>query len=190
MKTMNVFVCAALTAFFVLSTNALAGDLEPVAAPDNATSAMYTLDDLYNRLATGDDGTKRSGGAVEPGAAPESTGKTLDEIMAAMPQGSESPAGVDDVQDGKDFWSLDVTEGRWGLKQGTRKEETTCPFPCIKTVDGGNEVCRLGLIVQDICQEVYSDIWDLTACYNNAEESNRNLSENFFGIVCEAVEPR
>jgi hypothetical protein len=57
-----------------------AGDLEPSAGPDDAGSAMYTLTDIYNRLFDNTAGTKRTGAFTEPGAAPGSTGYTLDEI--------------------------------------------------------------------------------------------------------------
>ncbi len=65
---------------FVLPGIIFAGNLEPTAAPSDAGSAMYTLEDIYNYLDTGVAGTKRSGGFTEPSAAPGSTGHTLDEI--------------------------------------------------------------------------------------------------------------
>jgi len=72
-------MCAILMILLILSTNAFAGDLEPAAVPDNATSAMYTLEDIYNYLDTGMPGTKRPGGAQEP-TSTASTGHTLDEV--------------------------------------------------------------------------------------------------------------
>jgi hypothetical protein len=57
-----------------------AGDLEPTAGPDDPGSAMYTLDDIYNRLNDNTTATKRSGGFTEPSAEPGSTGHTLDQI--------------------------------------------------------------------------------------------------------------
>ena len=57
-----------------------AGDLEPSAGPDDPGSAMYTLDDIYNRLNDNTTATKRSGAFTEPSEAPGSTGHTLDQI--------------------------------------------------------------------------------------------------------------
>lgn len=65
---------------FILFQWAVAGDLDPVAGPSSPDSAMYTLTDIYNRLFDNTAGTKRSGAFAEPGAAPGSTGHTLDEI--------------------------------------------------------------------------------------------------------------
>lgn len=65
---------------FALFKWALAGDLNPLSGPSDAGSAMYTLDDIYNRLSDNTIGTKRSGGFEEPTAAPGATGHTLDEL--------------------------------------------------------------------------------------------------------------
>jgi hypothetical protein len=76
----------ALFALMGFAMSAHAGNLDSPAAPTDAGSAMYTGDDLYNRLITGAAGSKRSGPFAEPAAGPTaSTGRTLDEIMAAMP---------------------------------------------------------------------------------------------------------
>ena len=45
----------------LLPLAAFAGELDSPAAPDDAGSARYTLEDLYNRLDTGAEGTKRAG---------------------------------------------------------------------------------------------------------------------------------
>lgn len=68
------------TLLLTMPLAATAGDLEPPADPDNATSAMYTLEDIYNYLDTGNKGTKRTTGFTEPTAAPGATGRTLNEI--------------------------------------------------------------------------------------------------------------
>jgi hypothetical protein len=58
----------------------LAGNLDDPGAPTSAASAMYTLEDIYNRLSTNATATKRTGAFSEPVAAPGSTGFTLDQI--------------------------------------------------------------------------------------------------------------
>lgn len=61
----------------------LAGNLDAPGAPTSATSAMYTLEDIYNRLNAGTALSKRTGGFTEPSSGPTAgTGHTLDEIMA------------------------------------------------------------------------------------------------------------
>jgi hypothetical protein len=65
---------------FALFQWAVAGDLNPLSGPSDSGSAMYTLDDIYNRLADNTIGAKRSGGFEEPTAAPGATGHTLDDI--------------------------------------------------------------------------------------------------------------
>lgn len=65
---------------FALFKWAVAGNLNPVAGPSDSGSAMYTLDDIYNRLYDNTVGTKRSGSFEEPSADPGTTGHTLDEI--------------------------------------------------------------------------------------------------------------
>lgn len=65
---------------FALFKWAVAGDLNPVSGPSDSGSAMYTLDDIYNRLSDNIVGTKRSGSFGEPSADPGTTGHTLDDI--------------------------------------------------------------------------------------------------------------
>lgn len=60
---------------------AYSGNLDSPAAPTDASSAMYTLEDIYNRLNNGATVTKRSGAFTEPSAGPASSGKTLDDVM-------------------------------------------------------------------------------------------------------------
>lgn len=73
--------------FFVLvliSTYMMAGDIDSPAAPSDAGSAMYTLEDIYNKLDTRVDVSKRTGAFAEPAAAPGSTGHTTDDIMGLI----------------------------------------------------------------------------------------------------------
>jgi hypothetical protein len=64
--------------FCFTATAAMAGSiLDNPAAPTNADSAMYKLEDVYNRANDGTAGTKRTTTYGEPIAAPGSTGHTL-----------------------------------------------------------------------------------------------------------------
>lgn len=65
---------------FALFKWAVAGSLNPVSGPSDSGSAMYTLDDIYNRLEGNITGAKRTGAFEEPAEAPGATGHTLDEI--------------------------------------------------------------------------------------------------------------
>ena len=61
----------------------LAGSLNPSVGPDDAASQMYTLEQIYQRLTTGNYFVKQSA-FTEPDSGPETpTMHTLDEIMAA-----------------------------------------------------------------------------------------------------------
>jgi hypothetical protein len=98
---------------------AWAGSLDPAAGPHESGSQMFTLQQIYDRLVSGAEGTKMTG-FTEPGSGPGvSTMPTLDEIMAQAPAlDAAQGAGVADVAAGKTFWGL--TAGGWGLRTGTR----------------------------------------------------------------------
>jgi hypothetical protein len=78
MKYVNVILMGVM--LFCIATFTMAGDLDSPAAPSSGSSAMYTLDDVYNRLNDNTQATKRSGAFDEPDAAPGSTGHTLDQV--------------------------------------------------------------------------------------------------------------
>ncbi len=132
-KTFNKIKWAAVLCITILlSLNLLtasAGDLEPPAAPDEESSRMFTLKDIYDRLSTGENNSKSTGPFTQPTEGPvdESTGamnstmNTLDEIMEAAPaQDNTDGATADDVLSGATFWGL--TDGEWGLQTGTMTE--------------------------------------------------------------------
>jgi hypothetical protein len=99
---------------------AMGGPLDPEYSPTNPASAMYTLEDLYNRAATGAAVTKRSSGFTEPSGAPTNrVGPTLDEILAVLPSPADfkGSAQAGDVPQGLTFWGL--TADGWGVQTGT-----------------------------------------------------------------------
>ena len=109
-----------LIALFLLTSTgvALAGNLDPPAGPTDPASAMFTVNDLHNRLTTGAAGVKRSGPFMEPAAAPAPTGYTTDQLMAVMPAADNTNgATAAEVVGGKSFWGL-RTDGTWGQKVG------------------------------------------------------------------------
>ena len=117
-KKKAVVVTIMLTAIVLLmSPLATAGDLQPPSGPDIATSAMYTLEDLYNWLATGAPGEKRTGPANEP-SDNNSTMHTIDDIMAAMPSSETNGPTSDEVECGMKFWGL--SQDDWGMNCGRK----------------------------------------------------------------------
>jgi len=117
--------------FLIVPSVSWAQSLDDHGAPTSPDSAMYTLDDIYNRLDTGAAGTKRAGAFTEPSAGPAPTGPTLDNIMGKAPAVDDANgAGVSDVANGKTFWGL--KSGEWGLKTGTGTI-ATYPAPVSRT---------------------------------------------------------
>ena len=108
-----------LAIFVFTSQIVLAGDLNPPANPDSPDSAMFTLEDLYQRLAVGSAGIKRGPGFVEPLSGPSGTGRTLDEVMSVAPRSDNASGGSPaDVLAGRRYWSL-RSDGPWGGQTGT-----------------------------------------------------------------------
>jgi hypothetical protein len=100
-----------------------AGDLDAPAGPSDAGSAMYTLEDIYNRLDAGTPGEKRTGGFTEPTSGPGPMGHTLDEVMGKAPAlDDEDGAVAADVLEGKTYWGLKA--GEWGPRTGTLSTQT------------------------------------------------------------------
>jgi hypothetical protein len=102
---------------------AMAGNTEPPAAPSDPASAMPTLEDLYQRLVSGNDYLLRTVFA-EPAAGPGPTGHTLQQVMDAAPAADNATgATTGDVLAGKMFWGL-RTDGAWGPQAGTQATRT------------------------------------------------------------------
>lgn len=150
-----------------------AGSLDAPAAPTNAVSAMFTLQDLCNRLSNGTAGTTRSGPFVEPTAGPAATMCTLNDIMTAMPAlDNANGAVVADVLAGKTFWGL--TGGAWGLKTGT-------------ATAGANVTGTNGQLVVNIPNGLYSGGKTATAADTNLIAGNIRTGVTLFGVAGSAV---
>lgn len=111
------------TFFFIwIFSLVIADGLDPESGPEDKSS--YSINDLYNRLETGAEGSQTT--FSEPDTGPVSaTSKSLNEIMAIAPSlditnGAES----EHVLAGKTFWGL--TSGQWGLQTG---EMPNAPVP-------------------------------------------------------------
>ncbi len=103
---------------YTVVTDLPAGSLDSPAGTTSTNSAMYTLDDLYNRLDTGAAGSVRA--FAEPSFGPTArTMHNLNEIMGKMPSQSTNAAAPSNVDSGKWFWGL--RDGQWGPQQGTRE---------------------------------------------------------------------
>ncbi|MCP4697560.1 MAG: formylglycine-generating enzyme family protein [Gammaproteobacteria bacterium] len=102
---------------FLVSPPLWGGSLEPPAGPDDPASAMYSVETVYQRLATGAAGEKRAFGG--PSGDPGSTGHTLNDVMTAAPV-ADNVNGMrpEEAPCGKTFWSL-RTDGSWGQRTGT-----------------------------------------------------------------------
>ncbi len=72
-------VLAAVSALLAM-TPAFAGNLDQTAAPTDPASAMFTLEDIYQRLLNGTAGTKRTSFAGPTAGPIAGTGHTLDEV--------------------------------------------------------------------------------------------------------------
>jgi len=117
---MKKILGSTLTAMAVIAGTGWAGSLDSPATPADATSAMPTINGLYDRLTTGAPGTARTGAFSEPSAGPAPSGHTMTDLLNAAPMvDSTNGASASDVKAGKTYWSL-RTDSRWGLQAGTR----------------------------------------------------------------------
>jgi hypothetical protein len=126
MPTLKTNLATAVS--LICTATAFAGDLNAPSAPTDPGSAMYQLEDVYNRLNDGSTGSKRSGSFVEPDSAPGSTGHTLDDVMSKAPVADNvngvQPAGA---LAGETYWSL-RTDGAWGLQTGSMPNNGTTNY--------------------------------------------------------------
>ncbi|MBF0397943.1 MAG: DUF1566 domain-containing protein [Desulfobacterales bacterium] len=129
---MNIIKISAVILLSFFITVAFAGNIDSPALPADSGSAMFTIDDIYNRLDSGTAGSKRTGSFNEAGSLPASTGHTLNEIMNKAPAlDNSNGASTSDVKTGKTFWGL--TNGQWGLKTGTGNISSANLSPVEKT---------------------------------------------------------
>ena len=118
MRWFNVIVVT-LCGFFMTVPTLSSDSLEAPAARTNPASAMYTLEDIYNRLNNGTVGNKRTGGFARPTSGPAAAGYTLNEIMSVSPVADNANGATPkDVLSGKTFWGV-RTDGTWGGQLGT-----------------------------------------------------------------------
>jgi len=133
------FVVVLSVLFILVPIAVSAGELAAPAAPDNAASAMHTVEDIYNRLDNGAATEKRTGAFTEPAAAPAATGHSLNDVMDKAPALDDTAgAAPADVRTGKKFWGL--RNDGWGLQEGTLEDTggSSYPIPLAKTGDSND----------------------------------------------------
>ncbi len=133
------FVIVLSVLFILVPIAVSAGELAAPAAPDNAASAMHTVEDIYNRLDKGTVTEKRTGAFTGPEAAPAATGHSLDDVMDKAPALDDTDgAAPADVKTGKKFWGL--RNDGWALQTGTLEDTggSSYPAPVEKTGDSAD----------------------------------------------------
>ena len=85
------FVVVILGLIIFVPSLACAGSLDAPAAPTSATSAMYTIGDIFKELGSSTTAAKRTGAFTEPTAVPASTGHTLNEVMDLVRSRARAP---------------------------------------------------------------------------------------------------
>jgi hypothetical protein len=127
---------------------ARAGDLNAPAAPSSASSALYTLEDIYNRLSDNTLATKRTGGFTAPSAAPAATGQTLDAIYAkALPTQVPKTGQINCFNQSHVLTNCDNSDAFTGYQDGALQKGVPSPSP--RFTDNGNGTVtdnRTGLI--------------------------------------------
>ncbi|MCP4347349.1 MAG: hypothetical protein GY795_17730, partial [Desulfobacterales bacterium] len=103
--------------FMMFPITVSGGSIDSPAGPGDSGSAMYKIDDIYNRLNSGAAGAKRSGAFAGPVSGPGSASRTLDEVMGIAPAADDTNgAATGNVLSGKTFWGL--SSGQWGPQTG------------------------------------------------------------------------
>jgi hypothetical protein len=181
-------IVALCVLFFFIPIAALAGSLDDLGPPDNIASAMYTLEDIYNRLNAGTAGTKRTGAFTEPSSGPGSTGHTTDDIMGKAPSvDNTNGAGVADVTTGKKFWGL--KSGEWGTRTGTRYGGCVCSGTLSGTrwCDNGDgtvtdlNTCLVWL--KNASWGASYDLWEGTVAETSAHDRAAQLENGVGGLI-------
>ena len=163
LSVMIIFMC-------LMAGLAYAGDLNSPAAPTDPTSAMYILEDLYNRLVSGATGAKRGGSFSEPTSAPGSTMHNLNDIMNKAPVIDPAGAAPGEILSGKKYWGL--TSGQWGTQTGTM------------TNVGAQNVIP-GVVTQAISQGYHSGTGSVTGDANLVT-GNIKANTTIFGVTGKA----
>ncbi|MFK5970651.1 MAG: formylglycine-generating enzyme family protein [Candidatus Marithrix sp.] len=98
-----------------------AGQLDSQFSPTDKTSAMYSIDDICNRLTSGTNVTKQP--FTNPTSGPENTQScTLNDLMDKAPKNNSKGAKPNDVTAGKKYWGL--VNSNWGFQTGTLSNTT------------------------------------------------------------------
>jgi len=105
-----------LATLLILPATVFAGPLDSPAPPTDPASAMYSLDDICNRLTTGAAATPTPFNL--PPSGPTDIGCSLNDIMNRAPiKNNATGAQPSEVISGKQYWGL--TDSQWGLQTGT-----------------------------------------------------------------------
>jgi len=97
MRAKYVVIGVVLGLLLLSAAVVLAGSLDSPGSPTDAAAQMYTVEQIYNQLDTGAAATKMTT-FTEPSAGPDSTGRTLDEVMGlAMAVGNPDPPCFDNT---------------------------------------------------------------------------------------------
>ncbi|GEM_PF-1499830 len=106
-----------LATLLILPATVFAGPLDSPAPPTDPASAMYSLDDICNRLTTGAAATPTPFNL--PPSGPTDIGCSLNDVMGRAPiKDNANGAQPNEVINGKQYWGL--TDSHWGLQTGTQ----------------------------------------------------------------------
>jgi hypothetical protein len=137
MRTRYILIGVVIGVLFASAAVTLAGNLNPSVGPAEAGSQMYTLEQIYDRLASGAAATKMDT-FTEPTSGPGSTMHTLNEIMAKAPVTHTNGATPTHVLTGTTFWGLHSSA--WGTQTGTMADNgavTIAPTTTQQTIAAG-----------------------------------------------------
>jgi hypothetical protein len=92
-KRSSYILAVALVLSLFVTVAVLAGNVDSPGGSNDLASQMYTLEDIYQRLANGVAATKKTTFG-EPSSGPGGTMHTLDDIYAAIPEGGCTCSGT------------------------------------------------------------------------------------------------